>query len=799
MKKLYFVGLILLLTTKLCLAITIAENSIAKMQIVLSDNPSLVEKTSSKELKEHLDLICKSNFEIVTNSKRDISKRAIFVGDFNETKSIFNCKDFTALDYDSIKIKTTNDGNIALCGHPKRGTLYAVYTFLEDYIGVRWWSDSERYIPNKPTIKIEAINITYAPKFMLREALYRIAFNGVFASRMKQNGATLTKMNFNRPVISEEYGGCENLVLFKGRGSSFHSHYEIIPPEKYFKNHPDWFSLVNGKRTSTLAQLCLTNEEMTQEYIKNVKKILRENPKATSIQVSQNDWRNPCECTECKAIDGENKSHAGTNIYFANKIGEAIEKEFPHVFIDTFAYQYTRKAPTKIRPRKNVLVRLCTIECSFAKPLEDATEAKNKAFVDDIKDWAKLTKNLFIWDYVTCFRSYMIPHPNMRALAPNIRFFAKNSVAGIFEQGDDFCNAGDFVLLRNWVISHLMWNPQLDEHKLFDEFLYGYYGQEVGKIFKEYIDVIHNCAEEKNMFTGCFSDNMRWIDTQTYNKASALIEKANEVAVRLEKEKPQSYAGLVKKVRRESLSFQHMSIVYYKQLKLDALKEGLEINLPKNPKKLVEHLISTWNELNVETWREFTTLEEFKAYQQHLLNDIEQQLKLSSLPFKQSLKSDMNFDSRDFIMLDISKKYFGCTNTIKDVNSISGYAIILPEAEERKIIRAFVVPQKLGIKKSEIFEFFARIKIDSTDIEHAKNNGVMSTKLTTSDWKIKAKKNIKIHDINNANNYCTVKLFDVKINENDEILLLDIRKIPAITGRKIYIDKIYAQKKSSNN
>ena len=34
----------------------------------------------------------------------------------------------------------------------------------------------------------------------------------------------------------------------------------------------------------------------------------------------------------------------------ANLMGEGIEKEFPNVFIDTFAYQYTRKAPSGIAP-----------------------------------------------------------------------------------------------------------------------------------------------------------------------------------------------------------------------------------------------------------------------------------------------------------------------------------------------------------------------------------------------------------------------------------------------------------------
>ena len=790
MKNLFCVFLVFLSAIKLCWSITLSENSTAKMQIVLSDTPTIVERTSAKELKEHLDLICKTNFEIVLNSQRDNSQRAIFVGDFKQTKEILNCQNFNTLGYDSIKIKTTPNGDIALCGHPQRGTLYAVYTLLEDFIGVRWWSANERYLPNNPTLKISSIDVSYTPKFMLREALYRIAFDGVFASRLKQNGATLTKMNFNRPVISKEYGGCNNLVLFKGRGSSFHAHYEIIPPEKYFKTNPQWFSLVNGKRTCELAQLCLTNKEMTQQYVENVKKLLRENPQATSIQVSQNDWQKPCECKNCKAIDDENQSHAGTNIYFANKIAQAIEKEFPNVFIDTFAYQYTRKAPTKIRPHKNVLVRLCTIECEFSKPLEDASVKENKAFVDDIKQWAKLTNNLFIWDYTTCFRSYMIPHPNMRVLAPNIRFFANNSVSGLFEQGDAFCNSGDFVLLRNWVISHLMWNPQLDENTLFKEFLYGYYGKEVGSIFEEYIKVIHDCSDSKKIYVGCFSDELLWLDTDTYNKANALIQKANQTAQQLEKTYPQKYAGLVKKVRRESLSFQHMSVVYYKQLKLKAIKEAKHINLPENPKKLVEYLISTWKELNVETWREFTTPEQFATYQKHLLNDVEKAQFLITLPqVKQNNNYKLLFTTANFIKLDIKNKYFGSPDIVKDENSELSYSAIIPQSENKQILRIIFNVSQIDFSKQDniTLDFFANMRTTASD---APAKSFVSANITTSRWVPKAKIKIPLSRIS-KNSLKNIKLFSINLSKNDGTIFIDWRA-NVTSNNEVYIDEIFA-------
>ena len=793
MKNILLFFTAILASTSIYADVVIAENSNAKMQIVLSDNPTAVEKTSATELKEHLDSICGADFKITSQSKKDANTRSIYIGDFAETKKILGCQDFSKLGYDTIKIKTTENGDIALCGHPKRGSLYAVYTLLEDYIGVRWWSQSERYLPNKPTLRIVDVDLSYTPKLMLREALYKIGFDGIFASKMRQNGATLTRMNFDRPVIPVEYGGCDTLVLFKGRGSSFHSHYEIIPPAKYFKDHPEWFSLIEGKRSHHYAQLCLTNEEMTQEYIKNIKQLLRENPKATSIQVSQNDCYGACQCKKCKAIDDENESQSGSNIYFANRIGEAIENEFPNVWIDTFAYQYTRKAPKKIKPRKNVLVRLCTIECSFVKPLECATEMRNQTFVNDMKEWGKITNNLFIWDYVTAFYSYMMPHPNMRVLAPNIRFFVNNSALGIFEQGDAFCSAGDFVLMRNWVISHLMWNPNLNEEILFDEFLFGYYGKEVGSIFKEYLNVIHDRAETSGQFIGCVTEGLRWIDAKTFNKASALIKKANETAVRLEKSDPKKYAGLVNKTRRESLSFQHISLVYSKMLQKYANLEGVEIDLPKDPKKAVEELISTWKEMKVETWREFTTPAEFEQYQQKLRIDIDRQFFAKTIKIPAKDKSELfSFVAPEFSLINTPKNINISAELTKDSNACTGYALKVPvETGYHLRVPIELTDLKFDENGKANFTLYAVMRADVGKANE--KHHCVRVSVNNIDWKILDRRFVKLDEVA-GKDYKTIKLFNLTVDKGVGSMYIVVRSLEkTATTDGVYVDRIFAK------
>ena len=87
-------------------------------------------------------------------------------------------------------------------------------------------------------------------------------------------------------------------------------------------------------------------------------------------------------------------------------------------------------------------------------------------FREDIEGWSKIAPQLYVWDYVTNFSNYILPHPNMRALAPNLRFFADHNVIGMFEQGDVGSPIGDFVRLRAWLLAHLMWNPDRDDKAL---------------------------------------------------------------------------------------------------------------------------------------------------------------------------------------------------------------------------------------------------------------------------------------------------------------------------------------------
>jgi len=453
-------------------------------------------------------------------------------------------------------------GNLVLAGHEKRGCLYAVYSFLQDVVGVRWWAPGETFVPKKPTLVVaDDLAVSYAPQLISREMYHRNAQPCVFSARMKGNGS-----------LTPEYGGAVRIVNF------VHSFYKYLPPEKYFDAHPDWYSQIDGKRKHEHAQLCLTNEEMTRELTKNVLQTLRKNPGARMIDVSQNDWHGFCACEKCKAIDDAEESHAGTLVLMLNRVAEAVEKEFPDVLVESLAYQYTRKPPKTIKPRHNVLIRLCTIECSYIQPLDDE---QNRKFAADIEGWSKLAKHLFIWDYTTNYNDYLGPHPNLRVLAPNVRYFVKHGAVGLFEEGegDDFCE------LKNWLLMRVMWEPSLDDEALIDEFVRGYYGEAVAPLIKQYWDVLIAQAQKEKIYLGCFGMNSaKWLDLVTLNRATELMNQAVATAAKVYG--PDS--DELRRLRKSKMGIDHVWLSRYYPLRCESREKRLPFLGPKDPVQAAE-------------------------------------------------------------------------------------------------------------------------------------------------------------------------------------------------------------------
>ena len=422
---------------------------------------------AAQELRDHVKQMTDVSLPIVADvASASLPKKAIVL----EVGGAAPNGPQSRLDAEAFRLHVDGE-RLRITGGGPRGVLYGVYELLETYGGAGWFSSWRTVVPKRERFTVpDILDDSQRPAFAMRKTSWFDALNPEFAARLRLNG------DWNIPAGPK--GGKFGGAPFRfGRGlPACHTFKDLLPPEKHFREHPEWFSEVNGHRKGAPTQLCLTNPDVLRLVTSNVLEHIRRDPDATFYGVSQNDWGYYCTCPRCAAVDKEEGGHAGTIIRFVNAIAGEVEKEFPHAIVETLAYQWSRKPPLKTRPRRNVAICLCTIECGFGRPLAEGGDEANDAFVRDMRGWAAMTDNLYLWDYVTNFRHY--PHllPNVHSLGPNLRFFRDNGAKFMYEQADSKGRHADFAELKAWLLGKFMWNPDQPLDPLLDRFFEGYYG-----------------------------------------------------------------------------------------------------------------------------------------------------------------------------------------------------------------------------------------------------------------------------------------------------------------------------------
>lgn len=459
--------------------LTIIENQKTNYHIVHNKDSSECIRYACEELQKYLyksldypipiysDKCAKRGPEIIVGKARGYSI-------FNELNNKSN---------EAFMIKAI-DEDIIITGNSDRAVLYGVYKFLEEFIGFRCFTyDCETY----NTLSSLSVPGNYLHiqdfTFEYREVYFRDAFDASFASK--------NMLNSNLAKLGPIHGGKVKWFNFH------HSFSDLINPNEYFDEHPKYFSYIDGKRIKEHTELCLSNEEVFNLCLTKLKQWIKDNPECKIFSVAQDEWmghfiKMACECEHCKKIDDANNSQSGSIITFVNRLAKEIKKEYPDVLIHTFAYQYSRKAPSAVVPDENVIVRLCNIECSWSNSiLELANKNPNcesAHFYSDLLNWSKITNRLYIWDYSVNFRNYLLPFPNLEVLEKNINLYKKTNVKGVLMQGN-FSHGGGGYLdeLKSYVTARLLRDDAKPLKELIEEFCIGYYGEDSHKEIVEYI------------------------------------------------------------------------------------------------------------------------------------------------------------------------------------------------------------------------------------------------------------------------------------------------------------------------
>lgn len=344
---------------------------------------------------------------------------------------------------------SSSKGGLNINGVDGKGTIYAVVTIAEKYLGMNYWGKNEYSLTKSNNVVLPDINIVENPSFRYRQSQCYALEDPIYR--------LWNKLDEPKDVFAGEYW--------------VHTFDRLLPSDLYGKTNPEYYSYYNGRRhPGKASQWCLTNDELFEEVAKRIDSVFAANPTKHIISVSQNDGNNTnCKCDKCRQMDSLEGSPSGSLIYFLNKLAERRpDKEF-----STLAYLYTMHPPKNIKPLPNVNIMLCDIDCKREVSLTE--NASGRDFMKAIDGWSKISNNIFVWDYGINFDNYLAPFPNFHILKDNINIFKEHNATMHFSQIASI-KGGDFAELRAYMVSQLMWNHKADADSLMRVFINGYYG-----------------------------------------------------------------------------------------------------------------------------------------------------------------------------------------------------------------------------------------------------------------------------------------------------------------------------------
>ena len=473
----------------------LVKQGTSSYQIVIPSEPTKLEQKCAKVLQAYIQSISGVQLPVIAE-KSGINPPGIYIGHTLKGGKMHSAK--IAAEGYAIE----SDGrDLSICGGSGRGLMYGGYAFLEKYLGCKKISNDPAIIITSKDILVPGnIHDEHKPQFAYREVYYPASHDAEY-------------LEWNELQQFEDLWGLWG-----------HSYNKLVPPQTYFKFHPEYYALVKGKRQPS--QLCLSNDEVFNIVVAELKKRMADNPDAVYWSVSQNDDNGYCECDKCKATDDAQGSPSGSLIKFVNRVAAV----FPDKKITTLAYSYTHKAPKSLKPADNVFILLSDIDAYRDKPLSE--EGSAAAFRNDLKGWGAITPNLFLWDYITQFTNYLAPFPNFHTLAPNIQYLKANGVKGIFAQGSGD-TYGEWAELRSYVTAKLLQNEKADTKLLIADFLKNYYGN-AAPYLQQYLDMetakMIASKRKLDIYGNPINEWNAWLTPELLDQYSTLFDKA-EAAV----------------------------------------------------------------------------------------------------------------------------------------------------------------------------------------------------------------------------------------------------------------------------
>ena len=443
-------------------------------------------------------------------------------------------------------------GSISICGREPQGTVFGVYRFLERFCGCRWLAQGIEDIPARGELSVPVGRWVFDPSFELR----------LFQARSDQQRDWGLKMGMNGYYTQASQSEHGHGFYMPDQVPSCHAYYQLLPTERYFEAHPEWFPLLGGKRSPSKlhgGQLCLTAPGLADEFARNVKAIFAADPHCRILSISPNDGRSWCECEQCLALDRKlcggrttrqglaaEQPFLGDRVFwFANEVAGRVAEEYPDRLLLVLAYVNYAEPPDTVRPLPNVVPYLCHYApADYSRAIRDPGSEANAQFDDLLRRWAKQAPHLLFYSYVSKSMWWRLPRPIRRNFSDDLRYLHSLGIRRYYCQSNlsDWATDGPLY----YVLARQMWDIQADPEALAREWTERMFGPAAPAIAAHY-----DAVERSVRKTGKpYSDNPPrdvpgLYDPGELDAAEAALAKATELAKGNE-----PYAGRVAQVTK---------------------------------------------------------------------------------------------------------------------------------------------------------------------------------------------------------------------------------------------------------
>ncbi len=428
--------------------------------IYIPQNTSLLERQAAFELSRVISKMGSYQAEVINDPPKS-GQRGIYIGLTPQTAHLFNI--IKPLDKEAFILRTWND-DLLILGKTPQATLSAVYWFLQNYGGVRWYLPGKigEYVPERKSWVIDNLDKVVEPAFLSR----------VFSGIRGYDG----KLWQQRNLLTRRY--------------DFHHNLSNIIRYDHFSEHPDWFPLIRDSRYQPNGKMDLnyqpdlSNMEVVDQVANTANKFFIKNYNTATFSIGLNDSNKFGEIDFGYLKNSSKRYFRGVPDYsnyvfdFTNKVAQKVLLSHSDKYIGCLAYSWYENTPTfKVLP--NVLPYLTADRSQW---YDKKFKQQDKAL---ISRWVNNgSKIVGIYDYYYG-NNYIIPRFYPSLINESIKFAWKAGVKGFYAEIYPIWGLNG---AQPWIVTQLLWNPDQNSVKLLDDFYTNFF-QEAALPMRKYFDL----------------------------------------------------------------------------------------------------------------------------------------------------------------------------------------------------------------------------------------------------------------------------------------------------------------------